>query len=251
MATVPFPRIIGTGFFGDERGIVVTNNHVIEALKQLPRLPNGKSSAFALVFPNVEETPERIRMWTLQVAIRKYTRITRVDRPPGYVNYGQEVPDIGFVWLNLRDVPTLHIADKPDLLQTGLEIATAGFPLGDAPLHTYGNINQLTPFLRRGIVSSVLPFECPRPHGFTIDIMSQGGASGSPIFLTNKPTVVGIIHGGIPGTNFTYAVPSREIADAIKQFGAAFSDISRVPTLTEHIAAARTEATGPFEAELL
>jgi hypothetical protein len=53
------------------------------------------------------------------------------------------------------------------------------------------------PFIRRGIVSSVFPFSIPKPHGFTIDIMQQGGSSGSPIFYDNEPTVVGMMASGI------------------------------------------------------
>lgn len=32
-----FPDIIGTGFIAHEDGIVITNNHVIEVIKKLPR----------------------------------------------------------------------------------------------------------------------------------------------------------------------------------------------------------------------
>ena len=75
--------IIGTGFFVDERGIVATNNHVIEALKVLPRIPGYPPTAFAIVFTEVEEKPDRLRLWTLNVEIRCYKRPTRVDRPAG------------------------------------------------------------------------------------------------------------------------------------------------------------------------
>jgi hypothetical protein len=121
--------------------------------------------------------------------------------------------------------------------------------MGDEPLRVYGNINQLIPFLRHGIVSSVLPYDCPSPHGFTIDVMSQGGASGSPIFLTELPLVVGILHAGFPGTNFTYAVPARWIADALKQLTSSPLDVTGVPTVREQIARASEEGSGPFEAE--
>jgi hypothetical protein len=107
------------------------------------------------------------------------------------------------------------------------------------------------PFLRHGIVSSVLPYDYPSPHGFTIDVMSQGGASGSPIFLTDQPRVIGILHAGFPGTNFTYAVPARWISDALKQVTSNPPDLAGVPTIGAQIARAREEGTGPFELEPL
>jgi hypothetical protein len=56
-----------------------------------------------------------------------------------------------------------------------------------------GKWHQLIPFVRSGIVSSVFPCVIARPHGFTIDIMQQGGSSGSPIFYADDPTVVGMM----------------------------------------------------------
>ena len=41
-----FPRIVGTGFVVDERGIVVTNQHVIDALADIP-----KPARFVMLFP--------------------------------------------------------------------------------------------------------------------------------------------------------------------------------------------------------
>jgi hypothetical protein len=235
------PQIIGTGFFVDDRGIVAANDHVIDALKALPRIPGKPPTAFAMVFTETEETPERFRLWTLNVEIRCYKRLTRVRRPAGYKNYGQEKPDIGFVILNVRDVPVLPLADGVNVLKTGLPVATAGFPSGETTLQPYGAVNQLTPFLRQGIVSSVLPYDCPLPHGFTVDIMMQPGASGSPIFLQDEPLAVGILHAAYLGTNFTLCVPSRMIFDFLKDVKTDPLEMEGVPTLTEQVECARRE----------
>jgi S1-C subfamily serine protease len=45
-ATPGFPVIIGTGFIVDERGLVITNEHVIEAIGKIP-----KSARFVMLFP--------------------------------------------------------------------------------------------------------------------------------------------------------------------------------------------------------
>lgn len=62
-----------------------------------------------------------------------------------------------------------------------------------------GRASQISAFARRGIVSTVLPCACADPHGFSVDILSEGGASGSPIFRTDDPRVIGILHAGFDG----------------------------------------------------
>jgi len=68
--------------------------------------------------------------------------------------------------------------------------------------------------------------------------MTQGGASGSPIFLAESPTVVGILHAHFVGaTNITIALPSKIISEAVEKcFGAEGAeglDMSDVPTFSE------------------
>ena len=77
----------------------------------------------------------------------------------------------------------------------------------------------------------------PYPHGFTIDTMSQGGESGSPIFLSHAPKAIGILHAGFDFANITYAVPSHIVAKGLA--AALEADPPRldsVPTVSELIA---------------
>ncbi len=83
----------------------------------------------------------------------------------------------------------------------------------------FNKITQLMPFLKHGIISSVQPFPCPFPHGFSTDVLTQGGNSGSPVFLADNPVVLGIHKGVVPGgDNMTITVPSHLIAKALEQF---------------------------------
>lgn len=219
---------------------------MIDALQQLPRDPVTKQkSAFALVFTKIQEFEKegKLTLRVLHVGIRNYKRLARYEKTGR--NYGETLPDFAFVTLNICNVPTIRLAKIPYLLCPGLEIATAGFPLGHEPLQFYGSVNQLTPVLRRGIISSLLPFQCDFPDGFIIDIMSQGGASGSPIFLTDEALAVGILHAGYSGTNFTYAVPSQVIADGLSGAYQDGLDMAGVPTLAEKIALADSQPEGP------
>lgn len=212
-----FPTIIGTGFVVDARGIVATNRHVADALASLPRHPRtGGSSALAIVFTEIESKDREHGMGTVFRRIRRHWVLdTFVPHEP---YFGDTMPDLAFLQLDVTDLPSLELATEADVLRTGLEIATAGFPLGEEPLTAFSKVTQLTPLLRRGIISSVYPFPCSHPDGFTIDVTTQGGASGSPVFSTDSPRILGMIQAVmVKGENITIAVPAALISQALEQ----------------------------------
>ena len=226
-----FPEIIGTGFVVDRRGIVATNKHVVDVLKALPRHPRtNEPAAFSILPTSIQNSDGQHYLSTLFVGIRGYN-VLETFIPAGPY-YGESVPDFGFIQLEVRELPALQLAEEPFSLRVGLPVATAGFPLGTDAVLFYDKISQVMPFLRQGIVSSVLPFPCPYPHGLTIDIMAQGGASGSPIFLADRPIVVGILHAGFGGTNTTYGVPSSILAKGLRAcLESSPPDLTDVPTI--------------------
>jgi len=78
---------------------------------------------------------------------------------------------------------------------------------------------------------------CKSPHSFVINLMSLGGASGSPVFLAENGHVIGILNAGLTqqvplytkvedslqptglvpsSTNFTYVVPAYYLASTLK-----------------------------------
>ena len=247
-----FPPIIGTGFVVDSDGIVVTNRHVIDVLQKLPPHPVTKArSDVAILWRQPEPAGDGLVMPVLFVDIKAYSTITSFSTAGPY--YGEDLPDIGFVQLMVRDVPALQLATGPNVLRQGLDVATAGFPLGTDPLVCYGKISQLTPMLRRGVVSSLLPFPCPHPHGFTVDVVSQGGCSGSPVFLTNSPSVVGMAHAVlIEAPNVTLAIPSGLIKDALNACTNGESlDLAGVPTLDSLLKASPRSADLRWDSFLL
>ena len=135
-----------------------------------------------------------------------------------------------------------------------MPIATAGFPMGDVSLTALQKLNQMTPFLRRGIVSSVFPFPVPQPHGFTIDVIQQGGSSGSPIFYEDRPEVVGMMAESLldfesvemggqitehaQNTNISICVTAVSIKHALETFKSQYPPkLDDVRSLSEHLAA--------------
>ena len=186
------PVIFATGFVVDSCGIIATNRHVIEAIPAMPLDPTtGKPAVAAIYFHygKTDEGKDYVRWVTIPI---KYHTILDNFQSDGQW-YGEKVPDIGFAQLMVQDLPALRLATEDFYVRIGMDVATAGFPMGEVPLTVMERLNQMTPFLRRGIVSSVFPFPIEQPHGFTMDIIQQGGSSGSPIFYVDKPEVVGMM----------------------------------------------------------
>jgi S1-C subfamily serine protease len=211
-----FPPILGTGFVVGSDGIVATNRHVVRALEELPTMDGvDETPALALVFTAPEKIEDAYGVIALPVAVLQCA--APAIRPPAAKNYyGPELPDIAFVQIAMAGLPEVRLAAEPWSLNVGTAVATAGFPFGEDPLVANGVVSQVTPMLRQGIVSSLQPFPCPQPHGFTIDSMSQGGQSGSPIFRISDAAVVGMLYAGYDGTNITFAVTAFFISEALR-----------------------------------
>ncbi len=100
---------------------------------------------------------------------------------------------MGIAAVNVCDLPSCNIRLQPGGIEEGLAIATAGFPMGQQLINdTDGQIMQLSPVLQSGIISAVHPFPVPTPSGFTVNILLQNGASGSPVFLVDSGEVIGV-----------------------------------------------------------
>jgi S1-C subfamily serine protease len=235
-----FPELIGTGFVIDSRGIVATNRHVVRALEKLPNNPKtGVSSAIALTFSDVSDDGSGSHsLKVVPVSIRRWDKLTTFTSSEHF--FGEQKPDLAFAQLNVDGLPAVSVVRDKGSWEVGTAIATAGFPLGTRALAIYGKINQVAPILRSGIIASVYPFPCPRPHGFTIDIMTLGGESGSPIFLRDSPKVVGLLHAGFNGTNITLAVPSWLVAQACDHYMKTVPlNFTGVPRFDEVVAASK------------
>lgn len=254
------PIMFGTGFFIDSMGIAVTNRHVVEELQRVPRHPEtGEPGYGAIVLDMGKNKNGDPYMHWMVPPIVGFGILDSFSTDAGW--YGEEKPDIAFVQFGVRDTPYLKLAIGDFYVRPGTLIATAGFPMGDFALTIMGKVNQIAPFLRRGIVSSLYPFSIPKPHGITIDILQQGGSSGSPIFYEDEPTVVGLMASGIDEptrfnigkiegyipipTNVSIAVPSHLIAMALPSFLSSehFLDPTKFPTFTEWKAATTTSGS--------
>lgn len=173
-----FPPIIGTGFVVREDGVVVTNAHVVRAFARVP-IPADAPKNYLPVYCLMLRLTEK-GMVEIPLEILGGANIAQFSTGPEY--YGPKSgPDLAFVLVKARGLPVVKLNDG-SVVEEGTEVATAGFPMGTDALTAPGWIHQVTPTLQRGIISAVLPFPCSTPHAYAVNIMVQGGASGSPYF---------------------------------------------------------------------
>jgi hypothetical protein len=241
-----FPQIIGAGFFANSAGIVLTNRHVVDAIESLPAYPGTAERMAGALVLLLDKDMNGCQV--LSVQILGTSVLDTFSSSDDW--YGQKVPDIGFVQLRIRENPFLQLATEKFAIRPGMEISTIGFPMGTMPLTLHEKVNQISPFIRRGIVSSVYPCPVANPHGFTIDIMQQGGSSGSPIFGPDNSRVIGLMWGGVneprqascqtgafvymSPTNISLAEPAYIIAKAFEAHTKQIPGIkANLPTLDE------------------
>jgi hypothetical protein len=255
-----FP-IIGTGVILDD-GIVATNDHVIEALFRVPRppdFPKGEfpfiATLFHRVIPGDHAAVSRESVAEIPLRVRGVFKVEGfVPRGEGYF-YGPAKPDLGIVQVNATGLPKAELEPRASQLVEGIDVGTIGYPMGTEALTAPGWLHQFGPFLQRGIISAILPTRCNSPHGFVINLMSMGGASGSPVFLADTGRVIGIINSGLveprptvdttgnfagftqATTPFTYVVPAQYLASALNHIkaDARFALPPDTPTLADII----------------
>jgi hypothetical protein len=162
--------------------------------------------------------------------------------------FGEAKPDFAFVQIDTKDVAFLDVCGDSNTLDAELEVATVGFPMGEVALMPYDQVkaSQMSTFARKGIIGSVLPGPCTEPHGFSIDVMSEAGAS-SPIFRTDDPWAIGVFHGSFAGAPITYGIPGHLLQKGLEVGTKDWNpDLSNIPTLREVILSQRPKGIKEF-----
>jgi len=227
-----FPPIFGTGFIIDE-GVVVTNDHVIRAIARLPRPRDCPPDVWPVNCLLWHFVPEK-GMATIPLDVLGVFTIDQMET--GEIYYGPPKPDVAFVQVKMKGLPKVNVKFELKEIKEGQEIATAGFPMGTEALTAPGYLHQLTPTLQKGIISAVLPFECETPHAIMINVMVQGGASGSPVFLPDTGDVIGVLYAGLQETRQTISrLPSKISKDIEKLEPSLHSHVCTVPANISYV----------------
>lgn len=249
-----FPHIVGTGF-AVAPNLIATNEHVVHAMRECSeearrRKLIGEERGWCeiLYHHQVERGAKFIRLKIEEALRPNYKHAEDWDS-------SMPVPtiDIAFLRVKVRELPFLKVRAEPPL-EPGAAVATAGFPMGRDGLAPGDFLSQFEPFLQTGIISAALPTRRYKvPNGYAVNIMIQGGASGSPLFLSDSPEVVGILWGSLMEprqfdihtprgvlslpyslpTNMSYAVPGYYLAQAVEETLKAIKPLENAPTLDE------------------
>jgi hypothetical protein len=223
-----FPMIVGTGFVVDERGMIATNRHVAEALKKYPN-----KDRFVAFFRQVPMENDMLHVGVIFRKITMWYSLSDFRHDGRY--FGETKPDLEFLTVDLQGLHSLPINGKEGTLRIGMDVVSVGFPSGRDRLSPHGGEipSQLTPFARRGIISSVLPCPCLNPHGFTVDVLSEGGASGSPICSAEDGNAVGLLYAGWEGEPITLGVPGHILANGLASVLSQWEPDSNLPAMSD------------------
>lgn len=195
------PPTIGTGFVVREDGIIVTNNHVVETVSKYIKEEN---------VPMIATLFKRISTGLVAISLDLVGSLTLKNSPlTALFDYGPDIPDVGFLKVKAIRLPVVDLYAGFSEIKEGLDIATAGFPLGESLMKSSSSVG---PILQKGIISLVFPFYGSPIHGFYINVKSHPGSSGSPVFNISKSKIIGMVQSIVSEeSNFTSCVPSEYI----------------------------------------
>lgn len=217
-----FPPILGTGFAIRQDGIIVTNHHVVASFAEVWRPPDLDPEEWgidAMILYPGEKGIIDIRIPVAGV----------INIGSGSKSFGPKTPDLSFVRIMADDLKSMKMPDDRRIRE-GMEVAAAGYPMGRRALDGPMGLHQVTPTLQKGIISAVLPFPSERPYSFSVNIMSNSGGSGSPVFFTDTGEVAGVLFSVLSDVGYTkgndeylipttisYAVPFHYIKSALTE----------------------------------
>ena len=171
---------------------------------------------------------------TISLEVLGVFGISHVEHGKAYC--GPPKPDVAFVHIKMKNLPKANVKYDLKEIKEGRDVATAGFPMGTETLTAPGYLHQFSPTLQKGIISAVLPFQCKTPHALMINIMVQGGASGSPVFLPETGDVIGVLYGSLEEKRKSKSALPQKFKKEIEQLEPSFhSHLFTAPTNISYV----------------
>jgi len=211
----PF-TIIGSGFCIRPEGVVITCEHVFKAFVE-------PETYRRLVKASDEGEGQLISAKVVVPYAMFYSGVrgTEIRMDAVSIATGVAIKDLDLAALKLHShpafpqgYPILPIADYSELHEM-MEVATCGFPLGEA-LHD--QIGTVTSSFTKGMISSIIPAPgVAREHvrGFQLDLTATNGNSGGPVFSLATGRVFGVLQGGVVHPGNKQIVPGLTKATPI------------------------------------
>jgi hypothetical protein len=212
--------IIGSGVCIHSQGIVITCEHVLSAFFE-KSIPDQVSDVPRSEWPKtVRRLPpvEHVRPHAIFFVSTSEKNTLFVYPVPVIVANASLTADIAVLKIQQHPAfpdgyPTIDIEEFSDLYE-GIEAATCGFPLGDVLGEKLGT---MTSSFSRGILSSFIPGPSVTQdlvRGFQLDLTTNPGNSGGPVFSVSNGRVFGIVQGGLIDQN-RISVPGITKAEPI------------------------------------
>ena len=193
----PF-TIIGSGFCIRSEGVLITCEHVFKAFVET----EGYQRLMQSIGRN-EGQSVSVKSIVPHAMFYSGVHGTEIRMDAVSIATGVAMKDFDLAVLKLqthpafpRGYPALPITDYSELHEM-MEVATCGFPLGEA-LHD--QIGTVTSSFTKGMISSIIPAPgIAREHvrGFQLDLTATNGNSGGPVFSLATGRVFGVLQGGV------------------------------------------------------
>ena len=197
--------ILGTGFIVDERGRVVTANHVIAGALGLAKRIGEAQLVAGLAFPNLEEEQVGSTMLTLRSSFWYVGAVPVASDPVHDLAILQLDPN-PFDSPSTRFIVVAGAEDESPLPMKGVveladdrprdgdPLAVSGYPLESNNLiTTSGAVASAWESDAAGLVDPLTGFQVPEiADVYLADISINPGNSGGPAFRTSDSKVIGV-----------------------------------------------------------
>jgi S1-C subfamily serine protease len=219
---------IGTGFFVNQDGYVVTADHVLRGGAQIAHKRGFPHFQFALGLA-LENSETVGAVFTLTYADivgrnpRQDLAILRLRRNAfkgemrsGFVVSKPEVP-----------LPLGEVEFDPRRPRDGTAVAASGFPFDEPVLVTkIGAAWDMEKRVSPDLTWSAGATTSHYGDAFISDLAADPGNSGVPVYLIDGAAVVGVCVAGRGerGTHLTIIVPARTVIDLLKKHGVAWKE---------------------------